>query len=244
MFLELDNTIWNRRTNLRGKQITVTSETSLPYSLVVNEQSLVSNNVDEILHGVYPDILRELQTILNFTLQFQKNKDVGKWGTLNSKGFWNGMVRMILEHEADMAVSNFAMTLERSDVVDFSITFDSDVTKMFIQRPRRDQTWSLFLEVFDIWFWIFILFTAIVLAVAFKVVFLMKSKQDGAPFIMANVTLALLQQNLFIQPSGYACRLLILVSCLWGFVTHASYNATLTSVLRYDIANKKVISVI
>ncbi|TRY79240.1 hypothetical protein TCAL_01974 [Tigriopus californicus] len=239
-FLELDNTIWNRRTNLRGKPITVTSETSLPYSLVIHEPALATNNVDEILFGVYPDILRELQVILNFTLCFQHNKDSGKWGTLDHNGLWNGMVRMILEQEAEMAVSNFAMTLERSDVVDFSITFDSDVSKLFVQRPRRDQSWSLFLEVFDIWFWLSILLTAIVLVLAFKVTFLIKSNEDGAPFIMANVTLALLQKNLFIQPSGSTCRLLILVSCFWGFVTHASYNATLTSVLSVDRTLPKI----
>ena len=45
----------------------------------------------------------------------------GGWGSQNEDGSWNGMVGMITRGESEIAVSDFFITADRHDFVDFSI---------------------------------------------------------------------------------------------------------------------------
>ena len=45
----------------------------------------------------------------------------GGWGSRNEDGSWNGMVGMIVRGESEIAVSDFFITDERNNFVDFSI---------------------------------------------------------------------------------------------------------------------------
>nr|CAD7411556.1 unnamed protein product [Timema poppensis] len=55
------------------------------------------------------------------------------WGTLEN-GSWNGMVKMVHSNQVDIAISEFTMTKNRLDVVDYTMPL---LFKSFI-RPLRD----------------------------------------------------------------------------------------------------------
>lgn len=51
----------------------------------------------------------------------------GSWGSLQPDGTYGGMIGMILRGEAEIAVSDFLMTENRHNVIDFS-------TGLFVQK--------------------------------------------------------------------------------------------------------------
>jgi ABC-type amino acid transport substrate-binding protein len=42
-------------------------------------------------------------------------------GASSKNGTWNGVIRMLMDHEVDVAVADITMTSRRAPVVDFSI---------------------------------------------------------------------------------------------------------------------------
>ncbi len=77
--------------------------------------------------GEFGDIVKTLQTKLNFTLEMVCSAD-GKYGGYDkATDSWNGMVRMLMDGKADMINTAFSHTKVRSAVVDFSIPLGQDI---------------------------------------------------------------------------------------------------------------------
>ncbi|PNF14715.1 hypothetical protein B7P43_G09343 [Cryptotermes secundus] len=58
------------------------------------------------------------------------------WGSLTQDGSWNGMMGMILRGEAEISVAEFAMTVLRTRVVDFTVPlFDTRCTLLSLFLP-------------------------------------------------------------------------------------------------------------
>ena len=57
---------------------------------------------------------------------------------MESDGSWNGMVRMLIDDATDMIVSPLTWTLQRHDVVDFTIPLERDVATLL--APAKQGT--------------------------------------------------------------------------------------------------------
>jgi hypothetical protein len=61
--------------------------------------------------------------VLLFTRsKFEKTSD---WGIRTVNGSWDGMIGKLMKDEADIALSDFHMSVERLDVTDFLFTLQT-----------------------------------------------------------------------------------------------------------------------
>ncbi|PNF23959.1 hypothetical protein B7P43_G10053 [Cryptotermes secundus] len=68
--------------------------------------------------GYMVELWRALQQELNFTTQFRVPKDK-VFGSLSENQTWNGMIKMIIDGEAEFGVGGFVCSVERMAVVDY-----------------------------------------------------------------------------------------------------------------------------
>uniref|UniRef100_A0A8C7Y0K0 Glutamate receptor n=1 Tax=Oryzias sinensis TaxID=183150 RepID=A0A8C7Y0K0_9TELE len=104
-----------------------------PYVMVrKSDKELVGNDRYE---GYCMDLLKELSNILGFTYEVRLVGD-GKYGAQNDKGEWNGMVRELIEHVADLAVAPLTITYVREKVIDFSKPFMTLGISILYRKPN------------------------------------------------------------------------------------------------------------
>uniref|UniRef100_A0A8C9STP2 Glutamate receptor n=1 Tax=Scleropages formosus TaxID=113540 RepID=A0A8C9STP2_SCLFO len=86
--------------------------------------------------GYCIDLLRELANILGFRYNVQLVKD-GKYGAQEeTTGQWNGLVRELMDHNADLAVAPLAITYMREKVIDFSKPFMTLGISILYRKPN------------------------------------------------------------------------------------------------------------
>ncbi|XP_016431292.1 glutamate receptor ionotropic, kainate 2 [Sinocyclocheilus rhinocerous] len=86
--------------------------------------------------GFCVDLLRELSGILGFRYEMRLVED-GKYGAFEeSTGQWNGMVRELMDHKADLAVAPLTITYVREKVIDFSKPFMTLGISILYRKPN------------------------------------------------------------------------------------------------------------
>ncbi|CAB1453804.1 unnamed protein product [Pleuronectes platessa] len=98
-----------------------------------SDQPLSGNDRFE---GYCIDLLRELANILGFTYEIRLVED-GKYGAQDENaGQWNGMVKELMDHRADLAVAPLAITYAREKVIDFSKPFMTLGISILYRKPN------------------------------------------------------------------------------------------------------------
>eukprot|EP00095_Tigriopus_kingsejongensis_P003977 maker-scaffold310_size212938-snap-gene-1.21 protein:Tk03977 transcript:maker-scaffold310_size212938-snap-gene-1.21-mRNA-1 annotation:"hypothetical protein BRAFLDRAFT_85341" len=79
---------------------------------------------------------------LNFQYRLDPSID-GNWGINDENGTWNGMVGMLVRNESDVCLSYLSVSLERSQVIDFSVTVVMDYMTLIqkIENQQQIQFW-------------------------------------------------------------------------------------------------------
>uniref|UniRef100_A0A8D1YJX8 Glutamate receptor n=1 Tax=Sus scrofa TaxID=9823 RepID=A0A8D1YJX8_PIG len=85
--------------------------------------------------GYCLDLLKELSNILGFIYDVKLVPD-GKYGAQNDKGEWNGMVKELIDHKADLAVAPLTITYVREKVIDFSKPFMTLGISILYRKPN------------------------------------------------------------------------------------------------------------
>ncbi|XP_024845994.1 glutamate receptor ionotropic, kainate 1 isoform X8 [Bos indicus] len=85
--------------------------------------------------GYCLDLLKELSNILGFIYDVKLVAD-GKYGAQNDKGEWNGMVKELIDHKADLAVAPLTITYVREKVIDFSKPFMTLGISILYRKPN------------------------------------------------------------------------------------------------------------
>uniref|UniRef100_A0A8C6N163 Glutamate receptor n=1 Tax=Mus spicilegus TaxID=10103 RepID=A0A8C6N163_MUSSI len=105
-----------------------------PYVLFKKSDKPLYGN--DRFEGYCIDLLRELSTILGFTYEIRLVED-GKYGAQDDvNGQWNGMVRELIDHKADLAVAPLAITYVREKVIDFSKPFMTLGISILYRKPN------------------------------------------------------------------------------------------------------------
>ena len=87
---------------------------------------------EEKYEGYVIDFLKELSQEVKFKYKFHLVGD-GKYGSFVN-GEWNGMIRELIDHKADMAVVDLSMTSQRQTAVDFTMPYMTTGTKVYSTR--------------------------------------------------------------------------------------------------------------
>ncbi|KAL9864671.1 glutamate receptor ionotropic, kainate 2 isoform 3-T3 [Geothlypis trichas] len=136
----------NMTENQKGKPANITdslSNRSLIVTTILEEPYVMFKKSDKPLYGndrfegYCIDLLRELSTILGFSYEIRLVED-GKYGAQeDASGQWNGMVRELIDHKADLAVAPLAITYVREKVIDFSKPFMTLGISILYRKPNE-----------------------------------------------------------------------------------------------------------
>ena len=72
--------------------------------------------------GFCIDLLNELAALMEFEYELYLAPD-GKFGNMNDKGEWNGIVKELIANKADFTVSSMQVMAEREAVIDFTVPY-------------------------------------------------------------------------------------------------------------------------
>eukprot|EP00064_Thunnus_orientalis_P000026 superscaffoldBa00000001_g26 len=151
-FLTHDRTIgvWNSQTGLNLTENNKDSSTNVTDSManrtlivttILENPYVMYKKSDKPLYGndrfegYCLDLLKELSNILGFSYEVKLVSD-GKYGAQNDKGEWNGMVRELIDHVADLAVAPLTITYVREKVIDFSKPFMTLGISILYHKPN------------------------------------------------------------------------------------------------------------
>ncbi|GAA6102703.1 glutamate receptor ionotropic, kainate 1 isoform X1 [Tachysurus ichikawai] len=119
--------------SLTNRTLIVTTILENPYVMYKKSDKVLYGN--DRFEGFCLDLLKELSNILGFSYEVRLVSD-GKYGAQNDKGEWNGMVRELIDHVADLAVAPLTITYVREKVIDFSKPFMTLGISILYRKPN------------------------------------------------------------------------------------------------------------
>ncbi|KAM8975869.1 glutamate receptor ionotropic, kainate 1 [Pelodytes ibericus] len=119
--------------SLANRTLIVTTILEDPYVMYKKSDKPLYGN--DRFEGYCLDLLKELSNILGFIYEVKLVAD-GKYGAQNDKGEWNGMVRELIDHKADLAVAPLTITYVREKVIDFSKPFMTLGISILYRKPN------------------------------------------------------------------------------------------------------------
>uniref|UniRef100_M3ZMS7 Glutamate receptor n=1 Tax=Xiphophorus maculatus TaxID=8083 RepID=M3ZMS7_XIPMA len=202
--------------------------------------------------GYCIDLLRELSGILGFRYEVRLVED-GKYGSLDDgTGQWNGMVRELMDHKADLAVAPLAITYVREKVIDFSKPFMTLGISILYRKPNGTNPGVFsFLNPLSPDIWMYILLACLGVSCVLFVIARFSPYEWYNPHpcnpdsdvVENNFTLlnsfwfgvgALMQQGSELMPKALSTRI---VGGIWWFFTLiiiSSYTANLAAFLTVE----------
>ena len=228
--LKQSTSLLHRRSDLKGCTFKVGVVEYKPYLFITG------TNISTI-RGFDIELLKYLKEAMNFDFVYVFPDD-GEFGSKSANGSWSGLVKLLVDKEIHFTASSLANTFERSQVIDFSVSFSTYYADL-ISQTRNSIRVNSFLAVFNKSTWISLVFT--LMALVFGIGFIALAHNTGS------ITL-----SFFAIIGGFLCQgtpqicsalsvRVIMVTCLlFGMVSFAVFGALLTSVLSVNLEEKLV----
>uniref|UniRef100_A0AAV2MAE4 Glutamate receptor n=1 Tax=Knipowitschia caucasica TaxID=637954 RepID=A0AAV2MAE4_KNICA len=235
--------------SLANRSLVITTILEEPYVMLKkSDKALVGNDRFE---GFCIDLLKELATVLGFTYEIRLVPD-GKYGIPDDKGQWNGMIRELIEHRADLAVAPLTITYMREKVIDFSKPFLNMGISILYRKPNSTNSgFFSFLNPMtpDIWVYILLAYFGVSCVLFVIARFSPYEWYDahpcnpGSDVVENNFTLlnsfwfgvgSLMQQGSELMPKALSTRI---IGGIWWFFTLiiiSSYTANLAAFLTVE----------
>ncbi|XP_016071989.1 PREDICTED: glutamate receptor ionotropic, kainate 1 isoform X1 [Miniopterus natalensis] len=118
---------------LANRTLIVTTILEEPYVMYRKSDKPLYGN--DRFEGYCLDLLKELSNILGFIYDVTLVPD-GKYGAQDDRGEWNGMVKELIDHRADLAVAPLTITYVRETVIDFSKPFMTLGISILYRKPN------------------------------------------------------------------------------------------------------------
>ncbi|XP_029360984.1 glutamate receptor ionotropic, kainate 3 [Echeneis naucrates] len=235
--------------SLANRSLVITTILEEPYVMLKkSDKALVGNDRFE---GFCIDLLKELSNILGFTYEIRLVPD-GKYGSQDDKGQWNGMIRELIEHRADLAVAPLTITYMREKFVDFSKPFMSMGISILYRKPNATNNgFFSFLNPMTPDIWVYILLAYLGVSCVLFVIARFSPYEwydahpcnPGSDVVENNFTLlnsfwfgvgSLMQQGSELMPKALSTRI---IGGIWWFFTLiiiSSYTANLAAFLTVE----------
>ncbi|KAL3199674.1 hypothetical protein MRX96_043867 [Rhipicephalus microplus] len=140
---------------LRNKILRVVTIVSEPYVLL-RKDSKTSSAGEDRLDGYCVDILRQMALLLGFPFELCLVRD-GTYGVVNARGEWSGIIREVMDREADLAIGDLTITVSRSRAVDFTLPFMHTGIGILYRRPVQESRLFYFLLPLSLDVWLCLL---------------------------------------------------------------------------------------
>uniref|UniRef100_A0A670Y0N6 Glutamate receptor n=1 Tax=Pseudonaja textilis TaxID=8673 RepID=A0A670Y0N6_PSETE len=251
--LNMTNSNKDRSTNitdsLANRTLIVTTILEDPYVMYKKSDKPLYGN--DRFEGYCLDLLKELSNILGFIYEVKLVSD-GKYGAQNDKGEWNGMVKELIDHKADLAVAPLTITYVREKVIDFSKPFMTLGISILYRKPNGTNPGVFsFLNPLSADIWMYVLLACLGVSCVLFVIARFTPYEWYNPHpcnpdsdvVENNFTLlnsfwfgvgALMQQGSELMPKALSTRI---VGGIWWFFTLiiiSSYTANLAAFLTVE----------
>nr|XP_050865880.1 glutamate receptor-like isoform X1 [Vespula vulgaris] len=220
------NFLYERRHNLQGL---------IMKAVIVKTSIFSSINKDGELDGIFGRILRELCVTLNFSFDIVSQvKAYGRWNSREKT--WSGAIAELYYGRADISLSDFSMTNDRLNAVDFTIPLMTSKNILVIREPENLAVqWSSHFLIFTFSVWI-ALFGVLIASSIFLVLLKIKSGSDNKiGYLLIDNLLEIwgifCQQRLPDFSPKSSLRIVYFSLCLSIIVFWAAYSAALISFL-------------
>ncbi|XP_058796217.1 ionotropic receptor 25a-like isoform X2 [Phymastichus coffea] len=224
-----------------------TAVTSYRVVTVIKPPFVMRDNRTGEWSGYCIDLLNKIREHVKFEYTIEEVAD-GQYGNMDEQGNWNGMVKVLKDKKADIALGALAVMAERENVIDYTVPYYDLVGISILRRKPKIQT-SLFkfLTVLETDVWLCILgayfFTSLLMWLFDK--FSPYSYQNNREkykddderreftlkeclwFCMTSLT----PQGGGEAPKNLSGRLVAATWWLFGFIIIASYTANLAAFL-------------
>ncbi|NXP03001.1 GRIK3 protein, partial [Thinocorus orbignyianus] len=181
--------------------------------------------------GYCIDLLKELAIILGFTYEIRLVED-GKYGAQDEKGQWNGMIKELIDHKADLAVAPLTITHVREKAIDFSKPFMTLGVSILYRKPNgTNPSVFSFLNPLspDIWMYILLAYLGVSC-----VLFVIASRYKPGPFSLFLSPSPSPTPGSELMPKALSTRI---IGGIWWFFTLiiiSSYTANLAAFLTVE----------
>jgi len=140
--------------SLQNRTLVVTTAITPPYTMLVDSHEKLYGN--DRFEGFCIDLIHNISEVLGFNYTIQLVKD-GAYGSKDKEtGEWNGMIKELLDHKADLGIVDFTITYEREEAVDFSMPFMNLGISIIFKKPsKKDPSLFSFLLPFSLDVWIY-----------------------------------------------------------------------------------------
>ncbi|XP_053255127.1 glutamate receptor ionotropic, kainate 3 isoform X4 [Podarcis raffonei] len=235
--------------SLTNRSLIVTTVLEEPFVMFIKSDTVLSGN--ERFEGYCVDLLREVSRILGFSYEIRVVED-GKYGAQDEKGQWNGMIRELIDHKADLAVAPLTITHVREKAIDFSKPFMTlGISILYRKANGTNPSVFSFLNPLspDIWMYILLAYLGVSCVLFVIARFSPYEWYDahpcnpGSDIVENNFTLlnsfwfgmgALMQQGSELMPKALSTRI---IGGIWWFFTLiiiSSYTANLAAFLTVE----------
>ncbi|KAF7274436.1 hypothetical protein GWI33_012907 [Rhynchophorus ferrugineus] len=221
-----------------------------PYVMIKQiPEQLVGNDRYE---GFGVDVIDELSLLLGFNYTILEQKD-GIIGNFNrSTNEWNGMVREIIDGNADLAITDLTITSERENAVDFTMPFMNLGISILYRKPKPvPPSLFMFTSPFSTGVWIMLGVAYLLVSISIFIMGRLSPSEWTSPFpcieepeyLINQFSIrnslwftigGLLQQGSELAPTSISIRT---VSGFWWFfvlIMVASYTANLAAFLTVE----------
>ncbi|XP_076374002.1 glutamate receptor ionotropic, kainate 1-like isoform X3 [Tachypleus tridentatus] len=119
---------------LRNRTLKIVTIINPPYTMLKEPTDQLNGN--DQFEGYCVDIIREISRILGFKYHIHLVRD-GAHGTKSELGEWNGMIRELIDKEADLILADLTITYEREEAVDFTMPFMNLGISILFRKPMK-----------------------------------------------------------------------------------------------------------
>ncbi|KAH7938640.1 hypothetical protein HPB51_028841 [Rhipicephalus microplus] len=239
--LWLDSSGLRRNVSLYVAKLKRTGLTSnAPYVMLKKSAHKLEGN--DRFEGYCVDLLHEISATLGFRYRLKLVRD-GAYGTRDSQGRWNGIMRELVDMEADLAIGDLTITSEHEQSVDFTMPFMTLGVSILYKKTDQKRFLLFFLSPLSGDVWLCVAGACVAVSVILCCVARAQSavqRNSTLPTVQSDFTFpnscwfivsAIMRQGCGLFPRAASARIIAATWWIFSFVLVSSYTANLAAFL-------------
>nr|XP_012235169.1 PREDICTED: glutamate receptor-like [Linepithema humile] len=227
LILRTQKSLYARRNDMFGDVMRVAYVGESPFFLITNGTT----------DGFLGLLMKELSKMMNFTMKILDPVEAyGSWS--HTQNMWTGVIGQLVSDEADIGVTEFTITSDRLNVVDFTLPLMHSRNRIYFKQPSSsDVQWSGYFKAFSLEIWITLVTIITAASILLTVI---KAKGFSINVISEsyiNVWGIYCQQGLSEFPNKSSMRLAFFSIFFSSLIIISAYSASLISFLAFTTAS-------
>ncbi|CAG5100950.1 Similar to Grik4: Glutamate receptor ionotropic [Cotesia congregata] len=227
---------WSYETGVQGVDrnslFAIRSAVNAPLRIAYVTNSVFFKYKNGKMSAFMGDILSELTKTLNITPLMKSESIFGIYN--EDEKTWTGMVGSVWRRDVDMGVGEVTMTVERREILDFTLPLILSPCRLYFREPNSTLQWSAYFEAFSSDIWMIMISMIVLIPALITLIKIHQSKKMISHIITENylnVWGIFCQQGLSEFPARTSLRIVYFAMLVSAFILSAAYSAALISFL-------------